>query len=109
MRFNKALESISLDSVINIESNCLEYTKIKELVLNNVIYIGHSFLRNNMTLESFIANNVKEISYDVLKFNTNIRKIILPNLEKIHRDFYDKIEIKEKENSNFKCKIKKKD
>ena len=131
MRFNKVLEKISLDSVKSIESHCLEYTSVCDLMINNVEDIGYYFMHYNRKLENISADNVRVISNDVLYSNNCIKRIsfpnlislgfgfldancileevITPNLVDMHADFYDKIECMKRRNSKFKYKIKKKD
>ena len=69
MRFNKVLEKISLDSVKSIESHCLEYTSVCDLMIKNVEDIGYYFMHYNRKLENISADNVRVISNDVLYSN----------------------------------------
>ena len=95
LKNNTKLKKLSLDNVVEIGSDFLQYNEeLTTLTLPKVKKIRDHFLLDNTKLKNITMANLEEVGKNFCCFNREIKEISFPNLKTIGNNFFaDNIKI----------------
>ena len=95
LKNNTKLKKLSLDNVVEIGSNFLQYNEeLTTLTLPKAKKIRDHFLLDNTKLKNITMDKLEEVGKDFCCFNREIKEISFPNLKTIGNNFFaDNIKI----------------
>ena len=90
LKNNTKLKKLSLDNVVEIGSNFLQYNEeLTTLTLPKVKKIRDHFLLDNTKLKNITMANLEEVGKNFCCFNREIKEISFPNLKTIGNNFFE--------------------
>ncbi len=89
LKNNTKLKKLSLDNVVEIGSNFLQYNEeLTTLTLPKAKKIRDHFLLDNTKLKNITMDKLEEVGKDFCCFNREIKEISFPNLKTIGNNFF---------------------
>ena len=90
LKNNTKLKKLSLDNVVEIGSDFLQYNEeLTTLTLPKVKKIRDHFLLDNTKLKNITMVNLEEVGKNFCCFNREIKEISFPNLKTIGNNFFE--------------------
>ena len=90
LKNNTKLKKLSLDNVVEIGSDFLQYNEeLTTLTLPKVKKIRDHFLLDNTKLKNITMANLEEVGKNFCCFNREIKEISFPNLKTIGNNFFE--------------------